>query len=190
VSAWFNEASQGHLTYSECVPALTQVFEWLKPTTGVSYLEMKPNEAAAHLLAEKVVAEIKTAQLSQTVIVSSFDLNAVKLIKQIDSSIRTAALFEPKLSRPLSTLRRQKMIDLAIAHGVDEIALHYSLASSRVVESAQQRDLPVVIWTVDDPNWVQRASAMGVKALITNDPALLVARRNSIDNQKRPNLAR
>ena len=63
--------------------------------------------------------------------VESFDLPAIAEIKRIDSSIRTAALFEPKLSRPISTIRRLKMVSLARSLNADEIALHHTLISVR-----------------------------------------------------------
>ena len=189
VSNWFNERQHADV-FRETVPKLAQVFELLKPTNTISYLEMKANENSAPTLAQKVVDEINASQVLDRIIVSSFDLNAVGLVKQIDRRIRTAALFEPKLSRPLSTIRRVRMIDLALKHRADEIALHHSLVSPRVVHRAQQHGLGVVVWTVDEVRWVQRAVSLGIKALITNDPASLLLQRNSLALPSRTNSAR
>jgi glycerophosphoryl diester phosphodiesterase len=125
-------------------------------------------------LVQSVVDEIHKAQIAKQVVVSSFDLNAVALVKQIDSTISTAALFEPKLSRPISTIRRLKMIELAVEHRANEVALHHSLCSARVVEKATELGLPVVVWTVDDVKWIKRAQRLGLKGLITNNPALMI----------------
>jgi glycerophosphoryl diester phosphodiesterase len=111
--------------------------------------------------------------------VESFNLSSIEKIKKIDERIRTAALFEPKLTRPISTLKRLKMIDLALACGADEIALHHTLISSRVVEKAQSAGLATVVWTVDKPAWLDRAELLGINALITNNPANFVRYRNS-----------
>ena len=70
------------------------------------------------------------------------------------------------------------MIDLARRHAADEIALHHTLASAGVIEKAKQQGLEVVVWTVDDPEWISRARSLGVKALIANDPAPLVRYRD------------
>jgi glycerophosphoryl diester phosphodiesterase len=35
--------------------------------------------------------------------------------------------------------------------------------------------LQTVVWTVDHPSWVRRASALGLRAVITNDPAVMLA---------------
>ena len=111
--------------------------------------------------------------------VASFKLSSLETAKRIDSHIRTAALFEPRLSRPVSLLRSMKMVDLATLCGAEEIALHHSLVSRRVVAKAAGHGLNIVVWTVDDPKWIELARSMGLKALITNDPSrMLRAQRN------------
>ena len=72
------------------------------------------------------------------------------------------------------------MIEAAIDAGADEIALHHSLASSRVIDHARTRKLEVVVWTVDELRWVEKARAREVKALIANNPAPMVTRRNEL----------
>ena len=96
-------------------------------------------------------------------IVSSFDLSLVQAVKAIDSAIRTAALFEPKLSLPATLVRRIKLIELAKACGADEICLHHTLAGRRLTEQARKSQLEVVVWTVDDPEWIERARSRGRK---------------------------
>jgi glycerophosphoryl diester phosphodiesterase len=136
-------------------------------------------------LAAKVAKLSRASRLSDRIVVESFDLSAIAEVKRLDAGIRTAALFEPKLSRPISTVRRLKMVDTALAVGADEIALHHTLAGPRVIEKARQEGLEVVVWTVDDPQWIARARTLGVKALIANDPASMLRHRNACQNQLR-----
>lgn len=177
VCSWFRPVEQTK-RYVGTVPTLAQVFELFRQTGALLYLEMKSDGAEATRLVEAVVSEIHNARIAERVVVSSFDLPAVALAKQLDSAISTAALFEPKLSRPLSTILRLKMIDLALDQHANEIALHHSLISTKVVQKATQVGLPVVVWTVDDPDWIRRAHRLGVKALITNNPAAMLRARN------------
>lgn len=174
VSSWFHSVQAEAKPKIEAVPTLAQVFELFQETNALLCLEMKSEAADATPLVQAVVDEVHKAQMAKQVVVSSFDLNAVALVKQIDPTISTAALFEPKLSRPISTIRRLKLIDLAVEHGADEIALHHSLCSARVVKKAAESGLPVVVWTVDDVKWIEQARRLGLKGLITNNPALLV----------------
>ncbi|PYS74887.1 MAG: hypothetical protein DMF69_00375, partial [Acidobacteria bacterium] len=55
--------------------------------------------------------------------------------------------------------------------------LHHRLATDRVVGTAKNSGLAVVVWTVDDPAWIRRALSSGVTALITNDPSTMVSQR-------------
>jgi len=180
VGSWFNQRfpDKGLDEYSlETVPTLAQVFDLIARTPQVLDIEMKCEKDEASQLAAAVVRLIKDYSISQQVVVSSFDLNAIVEVKRIDASVRTAALFEPRIERPVSLIRKMKMIDRTLEVKADELALHHTLAKRRVVERAREQGLPVVVWTVDSPAWVQRARLMGVTALITNDPSLLLRER-------------
>jgi len=68
---------------------------------------------------------------------------------------------------------------LALDTGAEEIAIHYRIAGVGVVEKAQKCGLETVVWTVDDPKWISRARRLGVKALISNNPATMVLHRDA-----------
>jgi glycerophosphoryl diester phosphodiesterase len=174
VSSWFHRTQTGIKPKVETVPTLAQVFALFQESNALLCLEMKSEAVDAMPLVQSVVDEIHKAQIAKQVVVSSFDLNAVALVKQVDPTISTAALFEPKLSRPISTIRRLKMIELAVEHRANEVALHHSLCSARVVEKATELGLPVVVWTVDDVKWIKQAQRLGLKGLMTNNPALMI----------------
>lgn len=157
------------------VPTLAAVFQLMRKTNALLYVEMKcgPKDRAA--LAAEVAKLVRAHSLSGRVVVESFDLPAIIEIKRLDDGLRTAALFDRRLSRPAPSARR--MIERAIDCGADEIALHRSLATRRAVAEAARRGLETVVWTADDPSWVARALRDGIRAIITNDPARLYARR-------------
>jgi glycerophosphoryl diester phosphodiesterase len=181
VGSWFGGRVQSpEVCFSgERLPALAQVFELFSANIGLLYVEMKCDAREGAALATAVVKLVREFRIADRVVVESFDLSAIAEIKKIDKGIRTAALFEPRLSRPISTVRRSTMVDLARQHDAEEIALHHSLAGSRVIEKAKQEGLDIVVWTVDDPEWITRARALGVKAVITNKPAMMVEHRNA-----------
>lgn len=181
VGSWFAERRQTTQTFAgEKLPSLAQVFELFAANSGVLYIEMKCDADEGPALAAEVVRLSRESQMTDRVVVASFDLSAILKVKKIDSEIRTAALFEPRLSRPISTVRRLKMVDAALDVGADEIALHHTLAGPRVIEKASRQGLEIVVWTVDEPAWISRARSLGVKALIANDPATMVRHRDGI----------
>ena len=161
----------------EKLPTLEQVYQLFSQNNGVLYAEMKCEGDERVDLAEGVVRLTRTFGLANRVVVESFDLSAITAVKKIDAAIRSAALFEPKLSQPLSSLLRQRMVAAALAAGADEIALHHSLASARVIEKAKREGLEVVVWTVDDAAWIETARSLGIKALIANNPAAMLRYR-------------
>lgn len=183
VGSWFATASvetPARTSYpGEKLPTLAQVLNLFSENRGLLYIEMKSDTGRGSELAASVVRRIHETSFASRVVVESFDLPAIAEIKRIDSGIRTAALFEPKLSRPISSIRRLKMLDLARQVGADEIALHYTLAGPQVVEKAREYGLETVVWTVDEPRWIARARSLGIKALISNDPAMMVQHRNA-----------
>lgn len=161
----------------EKLPTLQQVFEFFTGKTGLLYLEMKSDVGDEAKLATQVVRSIQRHTMHEQVIVESFDLPLIEQVKNLDSSIRTAALFEPKLSQPLSLVQSQKPVELAKYYGADEIALHHTLASTRLIGKAMEAGLSIVVWTVDNTQWIERARSLGVAVLITNNPTLMLSCR-------------
>ena len=176
VGSWFDERTGNpQVTFAgEKLPTLEQVYELFGENSGVLYVEMKCEGDEPVDLAEGVVRLTRAFGLVDRVVVESFDLSGIAAVKKIDADIRTAALFEPKLSQPLSSLLRQRMVAAALDAGADEIALHHSLAGARVIEKAKREGLEVVVWTVDEPCWIETARSLGIKALIANNPAAML----------------
>jgi glycerophosphoryl diester phosphodiesterase len=177
VGTWFDKRS-GAFT-GEKLPTLEEVFDLFAGTSVALYVEMKCDADEGASLASAIVDQIHARNMKELVVVESFDLSAIREIKKIDPGARTAALFEPKFSKPVAAIRSQTIINLARTHGADEIALHHTLARKRILEEAQKEEFEIVVWTVDDPVWVDRARTYGIKALIANNPRPMVEFRDA-----------
>lgn len=177
VGSWFANRNPQESFHAEKLPTLRKVFELFSGNAGLLYVEMKCDKDEGSALAAEVVKLTREFRMPERVVVESFDHAAIAAVKEIDSGIRTSALFEPKITRPISTVRRFKMVDIAVAVGANEIALHHTLVGSRVVEKAGRAGMDIVVWTVDDPAWISRARILGIKALIANDPGSMVRHR-------------
>ena len=182
VGSWFNRAHPqlAQTEYSrQFIPTLDQVFGLFKQRAtraGVIYVEMKTDKAEDTYidLADSVAQIINDHRLRSRVVVVSFNLKSLARIKSINSSIATGALFEPRRN-PIKMLRKHPMIAAALECGADEILLHRLIATRRLVGLAAESDLRPVVWTIDDPKWMQRRASFGIHALITNNPALMAA---------------
>jgi len=177
VGSWFNRRfpalSQGAYA-NQCVPSLDEFFTFIQKHTGVFYLEMKPDRGRASELVVAVSRLIQQHQLQNRIVVLSFDLSAVKAIKDCCPEVRTGALFQPRFFRIGSPLRRGAMIRSALACQADEIALHRLLVTPRLIEQARSASLEVVVWTVDDSAWLATARRLDIKAVITNNPQQMI----------------
>jgi glycerophosphoryl diester phosphodiesterase len=176
VGSWFNRRypARARAEYAgECVPTLHRVLESLRQRGAILYVEMKCTSQEAGPLAAAVVRLVRAHGLVEKAVIESFTLDALRQIKRIAPEMRTAALFERKLTRPVPSW--QGIIKEAIECEANEIALHSSLVTRRIVEAARDLGLLTVVWTVDSPRWIERAASLGLHAVITNKPALMRA---------------
>lgn len=180
VGSWFGRvaADRWRSEYSnETIPTLSRVLEHLRDYPGSLYVELKAGETEdlEHLVRETCEL-LQRSPLKDRSIVKSFRLAFIPQVRSAYPDIRTAALFAPKV---MTILRKEKhLVDLADQFGAHELSVHYSLLSKKLVKKAEKRGLPITIWTADHPRWLRRATKFGIKAVITNDPARLIAKRD------------
>ena len=142
------------------VPSLREFFELMAGNSLQIYLELKSREAELPQLCSQMVREFG---FEERVIVECFDLDVLRPIK-----LRTAALFEPRIYAD------RFIVERTLEVGAPVLALHHRLAKPPLVAKAKAAGLTIVVWTVDDPAWMQRARSMSIEALITNDPARML----------------
>lgn len=179
VGSWFarNKNLPPGTFANETVPSLRELFTLFQSNNLTLCLEMKCDSVEEYApLAEACRGLIAEYGFKDRVIVECFKIAALALLKRLDAKIKTAALFEPSLSTP-SVLSDKHIISRATAVGASYLALHYRLARPTLMEKAKLAGLRVALWTVDDPTWIERARTMGIEALITNDPAAMLAHR-------------
>jgi glycerophosphoryl diester phosphodiesterase len=181
VGTWFNRKHprRAKTEYiNERIPTLEQVLTLVASKARpdfVCYVELKlaPKETDHQALVDSVLTSIDLHRLAHRTTIVSFNHAALGYVKRQNCSIRTGALFKP---RTLTPKRRREMIEAAIRYGPSEILLHRLMARRRIVEAILASGLTPVVWTVDDPRWVQRAKRLGIRSLISNTPARLLAR--------------
>jgi glycerophosphoryl diester phosphodiesterase len=179
VGSWFNRAYPrlARREYAEeRLPTLAQVFELCRKNSAIIYVEMKSEtNDSVDDLAHAVANLIKVFKFRARVVVSSFNLAAIATVRNVDSSIRTGALFG---STGMSSRSwRDNLLGRAADCGANELLLHRLIARRKLIERAHKHDLAPVVWTVDDAKWVARAQILRLHALITNQPAKMLVMR-------------
>lgn len=183
VGSWFNGHSKNrngnrNEIASQKIQTLDEVLSYLKNFKGSIYIELKCRDKDIEPLSTAVARSIIDSGMIERIIVKSFKLSVLPYIKRECPAVRTAALFAPKI---MSILRKEKyLVKIAAEFGADEISLHYTLATKKLVSKAEKRGLLVTIWTADSPRWVKRAIKLGIRTIITNDPSRLIARRKEL----------
>jgi glycerophosphoryl diester phosphodiesterase len=161
----------------DTVPGLDELLTLFESNDLLMYLEIKCDSPAERLpLVEACCQLINQHSLKERVIVGCFDLAALKVVRSVDTDIKTAASFELAISTA-SPLSDQYILDKTASVEASALALYHRLARKRLVEKAKLAGLWVAVWTVDDPTWVERARTLGIDALITNNPAVMLAAR-------------
>ena len=190
VGSWFRSRGSSTAGYefpNEKVPSLAETLGILAEFPGLIFVELKCGYGDVDALTDAVCGVLKDSAALRRTIVKSFKLAAIPRVKMRLPEARTAALFAPKV---MNILRKEKhLVRIAEEFGADELSIHRSLATRKLMESAGKSGLPVNIWTADNPRWVKKGMRLGLKSIITNDPRRLLERRtellNSCQNRER-----
>jgi len=165
----YAEAGGGFQTFSpERVPTLEAVLSLLAGA-GLEriYVELKGSPATRQPLLEAVLDLVRTLRAERLVTLLSFDHHIVRNAREISGSIRTAATFPARGRRLIST---RSILRAAEHAGVDEVALHFGLATRRAVESFHEHGLSVSGWTANSKLGMRRLVSCGVDSIMTNFP--------------------
>jgi glycerophosphoryl diester phosphodiesterase len=108
---------------------------------------------------------IRKHGIERRVILQSFDPRTLRVMKKLEPSIRRGALFEIEREWP----------EVAREFEATYLGPLYSLVTKERVSWAHSAGLEVVPWTVNEPeDWAKLADD-GVDAMISDDPARLIA---------------
>ena len=55
------------------------------------------------------------------------------------------------------------------------LALHHTLCSRASISAAHRRGVPVFAWTANDQELIRRLAALGVDAIVSDDPKIALA---------------
>lgn len=114
-------------------------------------------------LAQPTVGTGEFPAAADRFMVSSFNVDSVNRIRELDPGIPLALLVWGQAD-PASLIGR------AVAHGFQAIHPHDILVDRSFVARAADAGLQVNVWTVDDPDRILELAEFGVDGIITNEP--------------------
>ena len=145
--------------FAECrIPTLREVIELTQGKIKLN-IEIKLSENEPELVA-KVAALIQEYELWDDCYVTSMNYEALKQIKKIDSSIKTGYV-------------------LTVAYGsfynleyCDAFSINAAYVNKNMVDAIHNRGKQIFVWTVNSESKAEELTAMGVDALITDNPVM------------------
>jgi glycerophosphoryl diester phosphodiesterase len=155
---WFGEGFAG-----QRIPRLDEVLDRFAGKVPLA-LEIKAGSTFFPGIEEKVISALRERAAIDHAAVASFDHYALRRLKEIEPTIRTAALL---VGRPVS------LSALAGPAKADGLALEASFVTKTEVEACRAAGLQLVVWVVNDPAQMRHFIRLGVDGIITDRPDLL-----------------
>jgi glycerophosphoryl diester phosphodiesterase len=129
--------------------------------------ELTPSPAAFVRL---VLESIRNHHLESRVILQSFDFRTLHEMKKQAPEIRLAALYEGE-PKSFAAIGKEA--------GADIVSPDYKLVTPQQVEEAHHAGFQVIPWTSNEPAEWDSLIAAGVDAIISDNPAALIAHLKS-----------
>ena len=155
---WFGEGFAG-----QRIPTLDEVLDRYAGKLLLA-LEVKAGSAFFPGIEEKVVSALRRRSAIGQTVFASFDHHALQRVKEIEPTLRTAALL---VGRPVAVSA------IAGDAKADAMALESSLVTKTEVEACRAAGLQLVVWVVNEPALMRHFIGLGVDGIITDRPDLL-----------------
>lgn len=119
-------------------------------------------QPAPDTLAAAVLRTLTDLQLGSNCLVQSFDPAVLEAVHALDPGLRTALLVESGTD-PDAELGR-------LSFTPDVYSPQFNLVDARAVRALQDRNIEVVVWTVNEEADIRRMVALGVDGIISDFP--------------------
>ncbi|WP_172369462.1 glycerophosphodiester phosphodiesterase [Sporosarcina jiandibaonis] len=157
--SWFSFKFKG-----EVIPTLYEVLEIYLETTHHLNIELKSDVINYPGMTEKVLDLIGNLNLDNRVVISSFNLDAIRTVKELAPHIETAALFMKPLNNPLDYVR---------AIPTDALHIKARAALRPSMREVYSEGIIVRVFTINTFKYLSALKEIGVDAIFTDYPEKL-----------------
>jgi len=158
--SWFGDAFKG-----AHIPTLEEVFEAVGNRLVIN-VEIKVESGSHNEIEQAIAGLIIRRSLQQRVIVSSFDLPVLERLRRLAPGIPVGFLH----SSTLNVTEISRLNDLHF----EAVHPHHLLIDAAYVEWAHANGYRVNSWTVNEPERALQLRNLGVDALITDNPDVVL----------------
>ncbi|WNF21649.1 glycerophosphodiester phosphodiesterase [Mesobacillus jeotgali] len=150
------------LSRREQIPSLEEVLEWLAGTRLVCNIELKNSIIPYEGMEEKVIDMVRAYELSDRIIISSFNHYSIVQSYLLAPEIEIAPLLSEGLYMPWIYAQSIK------AKGFHP---HWRAAPDQIVTASLESGIEVRPYTVNKESELERLFKVNCSAVITDDPA-------------------
>jgi glycerophosphoryl diester phosphodiesterase len=158
---WFNPSFAG-----ERISTLEEVFAEVKGRILLN-VEIK-SEAVARGVVGKVASAIREHGMIDQVVVSSFSPAALEEMHSIAPEIRTAVLYNTKVHQG------RDAVEIVTDLGASVFNIKRQRLTRKMLRRCREHDIPVGIYTVNEPRRMRRLVKRDVDAIFTSHPDRLL----------------
>ncbi|MCY9545868.1 glycerophosphodiester phosphodiesterase [Lysinibacillus xylanilyticus] len=159
--SWFSSKFDG-----EGIPTLGDVLELFAGTNHRINIELKTDVFPYNGIEALVIKEVAAYQMTERVIISSFNHESIQIVAQRAPYIEKAALFA------------EILVDFnGYTVQIPADAIHVSLPTAfrRSIQEALNEGATVRVYTVNDVEQAKQLQQLGVQAIFTDDPEKIVS---------------
>lgn len=165
IGTWFSKKFS-----DQRIPTLDQALKLCKGKIRLN-IELKPSGHEKHL-EESVVRILEENDFIDECVITSFNYNTIKKVKQLNRNIKTGYILSAVYG---------KFYDLKYA---DFFSIEKSFVTEDVVREAHNRGKEVFAWTINSASYMRKMAKLGVDNIITDNP---VKARKIIYSSDMPN---
>lgn len=163
--SWFSEEFAG-----EKIPTLEEVLELLKGWDGLLNIELKIVKPGLYEgLEKKVVDMVKSYNMLDNTIISSFNHYSLANVKKIEPNMKIGLLYSAGIYEPWN---------YAASLNADAIHPNYLSIVPEIVEGCHAHNIQVNPYTVDLPEHIAYMLKAKVDGIITNVPDIAIQIRD------------
>ena len=158
--SWFSEEQKG-----ESIPTLGEVLELFVATHHRINIELKTDVFSYDGIEALVLKEIAMHQMTERVIISSFNHESLQTVAKMAPYIETAALFA------------EILVDFTSYTAIIPAnAIHVSLPTAfrKSIGRALEKEATIRVYTVNDIEYVKQLQQLGIQAVFTDDPETIL----------------
>jgi glycerophosphoryl diester phosphodiesterase len=130
-------------------------------------IKSRPRPLRGWALERDLARAVRAAGLADRVLISSFDPLALARVRLLAPRLRTGLLTAPDLPSPLHGGALARWLHVDALHPEDR------QVDAGLLAFARNHDLPLHVWTVNDPRRMQELARAGVGGIIGDDPTAL-----------------